>query len=124
MNRLARRALLLQALQDLVQVERDIIDRNRYGDGRPGAAVAELAGMLDQFDRLGGFDGLWLDIWPTDDTPAIDPGPGPRPPDASSSERLRTAPDSHLGAPNQILRTAPNGSERLRTAASHRWQRW
>jgi len=63
MNRATRRALLELALQEMVSVVRASLDRNRTGDGHPGAVYQELAEALDRFDRLGGFEALRLDLW-------------------------------------------------------------
>lgn len=61
------RVLQILALEDLVRIARVAVDRNRYGDGRPGVAVAELDEALGRFDRLGGFEEFWEDLFFADD---------------------------------------------------------
>lgn len=109
MNRAARRTLLELALQEIVGVARASLDRNRTGDGHPGAVYQELADALDRFDRLGGFEALRLDLW-RDELGAI---AGTRP--SASFGRVRSGSDAQPAADHSSARLAPAGSGRDRT---------
>lgn len=61
--RLTRVALQLLLVEELVGIARAAVDRNRLGDETPTPAFVRLDTLLDNYDKLGGTDSLWLDVF-------------------------------------------------------------